>query len=137
MSLLSLPNELLLEIADHLGRESDINSLVRVNKRLCNLLNDYLYKFNLRHGNGLCLYRAAWKGCEGTVPKVFAAGMRSRDISCRVYNPITMAMSHGHDSFACKILEYWEIDPNLAAAPGDSHLFKAVRCNAYQFARLI
>ncbi|KAF8417826.1 ankyrin repeat-containing domain protein [Tirmania nivea] len=41
-TLLSLPNELLLEVAQHLPRFSDLNSLLLCNQRLCYVLSPHL-----------------------------------------------------------------------------------------------
>ncbi|KAL2869767.1 ankyrin repeat domain-containing protein [Aspergillus lucknowensis] len=57
MALLGLPNELLTGIAEQLEFESEIEAFARTCKTLYNLLNPFLYKNNVRHGDSMVL---AW-----------------------------------------------------------------------------
>jgi hypothetical protein len=47
MLLPSLPNELVLLIAENLELEKDINAFARTNKQLYNILDPYLYCHNM------------------------------------------------------------------------------------------
>ena len=49
MSLLNLPNELLLHTATFLNKESDILSLIRLNRHTYHLFINYLYDYNVKH----------------------------------------------------------------------------------------
>lgn len=44
--LLNLPDEILLIIGEHLPSENDLNSFHQTNRRLYQVLNDYLYRSN-------------------------------------------------------------------------------------------
>lgn len=67
MSLNSLPNELLLSVADNLDRHSDINAFARSSRRLYGLLNKILYRLNNVHtGRRPALLWAAERGREAT-----------------------------------------------------------------------
>ncbi|KAJ5314176.1 Velvet factor [Penicillium atrosanguineum] len=59
MSLLNLPSELLLMIADRSDSQSDINCLVRVNRHLWEVVNLHLYQCNIAHCEGEGLNWAA------------------------------------------------------------------------------
>ena len=73
MSLLRLPNELLLCLADKLD-ERDINNLVRTNHRLYHAVNRYLYRHNVNNFGGVALLWAAYHGIEGTFRKLLGEG---------------------------------------------------------------
>lgn len=78
MSLSTLPAELLEAIAQELPTERHINSLVRVNRRLCQVLNRYLYRRNDTEGkprSGNALYWAARKGLAETILRAEALGI--------------------------------------------------------------
>lgn len=55
MPLLTLSNELLLEIASYFKYDSDIYTLMRTSCRLYHLLGTYLYQHNARYCNGSAL----------------------------------------------------------------------------------
>jgi hypothetical protein len=55
MSLLALPNELLLLIAEHVQTEKKLYFFLRANRRLYNLLLEYLYQHNVDHHSAYCL----------------------------------------------------------------------------------
>lgn len=58
--LLSLPNELLLLIAETLSDQMDVNSLLQANRRLSIILRDHLLKRNIKHhGSSALLWAAA------------------------------------------------------------------------------
>jgi hypothetical protein len=65
-SLLHLPAELLLLVANFLDREGDINSLVQANSRIYALLNPYLYRRNSLNSQTSELLWAAQRGSEAT-----------------------------------------------------------------------
>jgi ankyrin repeat protein len=66
MSLLNLSNELLQCISEILQLERDINAFTQVNRRLYHLLNNYLYRYNIKHSGGSALLWAALNGQEAT-----------------------------------------------------------------------
>ncbi|KAJ5338084.1 ATPase inhibitor IATP mitochondria [Penicillium brevicompactum] len=62
MTLHALPNELLLNIAEFLDSQSSINAFARINHRCNNLLNSFLYNYNVQHHYGDALHWAAARG---------------------------------------------------------------------------
>jgi ankyrin repeat protein len=74
MPLLSLPNELLLLIGEYIASEADLNSFLRTNHRLHDLLLDYLYQYNIKHHSSECLHWAAEHGILGTLKKAINQG---------------------------------------------------------------
>lgn len=59
MSLLRLPNELLLCISEKLEFHQEINAFARSSRHLYNLLNNYLYMSNVQKDGGSALFYAA------------------------------------------------------------------------------
>ncbi|KAH8757099.1 putative ankyrin repeat-containing protein, partial [Hyaloscypha finlandica] len=74
MSLLDLPNELLLSIAESLRCESGINAFARTNSQLYCLLNAYLYQYHIRTSDHSALPWAAHHGLTNTVLKFLDLG---------------------------------------------------------------
>lgn len=66
ISLLDLPNELLLWIAGNLKQRRQLNAFARTNRRLYSLLNAYLYRHNVEKENSSALFWAAKHGQEAT-----------------------------------------------------------------------
>lgn len=81
MSLLGLPNELQLCIADNLEFTWDINRLSRVNKRLYELLNPRLYRFDRQYTRTSTLLRGAGYGFEPIVQKLLEDDVFLKNIS--------------------------------------------------------
>jgi ankyrin repeat protein len=98
MSLLDLPNELLLSIASCLRCASGINSLVRANRRLYFLLNAYLYEYYIRTSNHSALPWAASHGLTNTALKFLDLGANLQatldDNKCTT--ALHLASRHGH-----------------------------------------
>ena len=74
MSLLDLPNELLLSIADSLRCESGINAFACTNRRLYCLLDAYLYQYHIQTSDHSALPWAAYHGLTNTVLKFLDLG---------------------------------------------------------------
>ena len=74
MGFLNLPNEILFEIIDHLDREQDIYSLIRVHTRFHNLFDDYLYCYNIEHRKYSPLFWAVKHGRESTARELLHLG---------------------------------------------------------------
>lgn len=70
MFLSQLPIELFFYIADALHYECDINALVRTTRRLYDLLNPYLYRYDADHGDSWALHWAMRTGNVVTARKV-------------------------------------------------------------------
>ncbi|KAL4864738.1 hypothetical protein BDV12DRAFT_200818 [Aspergillus spectabilis] len=65
MSLLSLPPELLIMIAEHLESEADLNALSQTNKSLYPIISDTLYRNNIKKHESSALFWAATEGSPG------------------------------------------------------------------------
>jgi hypothetical protein len=55
MLLLNLLNEILLLIAENLQVEGDINTFAQINSRFYNILNPYLYRYNVKQKDSMVL----------------------------------------------------------------------------------
>jgi ankyrin repeat protein len=73
-SLLTLPNDILLLIAEATTSERDLNALTQSNTHLYTLLIDMLYKNNIRHHNSSALFWGARTGQLPTVKRMLALG---------------------------------------------------------------
>ena len=54
MTFFSLPNEIIMEVVENLNKEQDIYSLIHVSRRFYNLLDDYLYCYNIKTSEMQC-----------------------------------------------------------------------------------
>ncbi|KAK2799525.1 hypothetical protein FQN51_006839 [Onygenales sp. PD_10] len=73
-TLLHLPNELLLAIAQWIPSQQDLYSFTRTSVHLHRLLNDYLYEHNVKYEGSKALLWAAYHGHEKTVQKLLEKG---------------------------------------------------------------
>ncbi|KAL2864007.1 ankyrin repeat domain-containing protein [Aspergillus lucknowensis] len=96
MTLLELPQELLLAIASFLEAERDINSLSRTNTQLHALLNPYLYRQNARTSNSSALLWAAVHGRENTARFSLQCGANIAAFDPRGFTPLMIACQLGH-----------------------------------------
>lgn len=74
MSLLLLPDELLLNIGEHITSESDLNNFHQVNRRLYHMFDEYLYIYDAKYHDGLALFWAIRYGNVTVVRKSVMAG---------------------------------------------------------------
>ncbi|CAI7581673.1 unnamed protein product [Penicillium glandicola] len=133
MSLFTLPNELLLVIAEILDSEKDINAFARTSRDCYILLNPFLYAYNVRQRQGSALHWAATQGqsirsghanivalllAHGADPHA-KVGWESRDA-------ITTAVLR-NQAAAASILIDNGVDVNSTAALGDSLLHLAAQ----------
>ena len=87
MPLLDLANELLLHISENFKLERDINAFTRINHRLYNLLNPYLYRHNIQLFQSSALRWAAEYGQEGTARKMLGEGADAKSRIRTVIRP--------------------------------------------------
>jgi hypothetical protein len=91
MSILKLPSELLMSIAESL-ESRDLNALLRCHSYLYKALNDYLYRLNVQH-DAPALYWAASSGSDNTLQRLLDAGANvlwdSPYFACSVQKPAT------------------------------------------------
>ena len=104
MSLLSLSNELLLEIASCFKYDSDINALMQTSGRLYYLLNTHLYRHNIRYFESSAL---EWAICNDVIP--VAQKMLDEGVPVNFLiggsQAIKLAIRYGHESMVELFLE--------------------------------
>jgi hypothetical protein len=96
MSLLSIPNELIVEIGDYLTSPADLNNLVCTNRVFYRLLNERLYKrtpsrkallHTIRHNRISTMQRFIDGGLDVDMPipatLLFDRNTRCRNLGCR------------------------------------------------------
>ncbi|KAL4921709.1 ankyrin repeat-containing domain protein [Aspergillus aurantiobrunneus] len=124
MSLLALPNELLLTVAAYLNSQSAINALMQVNHRLYHLLNIELCLLNIKRLRGSGILWAARMNFLSVVERFVSAGF---DLStCQGDHPIFDASEHGHIEVVQYILNKGA-DPNLRRYGNRTSVYLASR----------
>src|SRR5438034_10145144 len=98
MPLLYLPNELLLCIAQNLELKRDTNALARTNRRLHNVLNDYLYCHGVAQFGSSALFWALKHGRETTAQKLIGAGANVQVRDFDGYTPLLLAAKYGYNA---------------------------------------
>ncbi|KAJ5897425.1 hypothetical protein N7504_007713 [Penicillium tannophilum] len=85
MSILALPNELILHIATFLSEDLDIASFLQANHRLKNLLGEYVFQNNLSRHDGSALPLCVKYGLKSGVQKLLKLGAKGDEIDsdCR------------------------------------------------------
>ncbi|KAI2681643.1 hypothetical protein DTO027I6_4830 [Penicillium roqueforti] len=97
MSLLSLPNEILLAIADNQDCEKDINAFARTSGRCYILLNPFLYAYNVREHQGSALHWAATQGIVRAAQESLQQGAEIESRDWETQNPpLILAAYYGH-----------------------------------------
>lgn len=97
MSLLQLPNELLLNVASFFFYECDINVLMQTSRPLYYPLNTYLYRHSIRFGEGSALEWAFANGHTPTARRMLEAGALLSDHLHECWHPMTVAWVFGYD----------------------------------------
>ncbi|KAF7171061.1 hypothetical protein CNMCM5623_003528 [Aspergillus felis] len=121
MPFLSLPNELLEIIAANLQFECDLNALVKTNRSLYNLLNPYLYRFNVQQRGSSAVSWAAERGRPETLQKLIqeAANLNIRVDNHAVAQPLLTAAMEGHIGVVKVLLDHG-IPPDQIHDPADN-----------------
>lgn len=96
MHFSDLPDDIYFAIAEQLGEESDINVLSRSSRRLHQILNSFLYQYNIRYYNGWGMCRAIHMNCEAALLKFIAHGADVRALE-RVDEPFDRR--HGENPY--------------------------------------
>jgi ankyrin repeat protein len=96
MSLLGLPNEILLLVTLSHELEADINALARTNRRLYSLLNLHLYWHNVLYSGSRALLWAAKHGQEPTIRMLLDAGAHLEPETGGNSTPVSLATENGH-----------------------------------------
>jgi ankyrin repeat protein len=92
-----LANELCLSIAENLRSERDINAFARTDCRLYRLLNEHLYRHNVRYRESSALLWGSKHRQEGTVRKTLKAGADVDVSDNEDRTPLFIAAGKGHD----------------------------------------
>lgn len=141
MLLLSLPNELLLHVAKPLG-EKDINSFLKVNRRLASLLTPCLHALAIQEtGSMTALQWAAWNGHESLARLVLEKGA---DINFQYprqdnWTPATalhLAVEAGNEGIVRFLLEHGA-DTSIPNPRGGTVLHSCTRINSIPIMRLL
>ncbi|KAJ5777044.1 hypothetical protein N7520_000290 [Penicillium odoratum] len=117
MTFHRLPNELLLSVMKYLTLQKDTNSFARANVRLYNLLNAYLYGYNVEQNQSSALLWAAKNGQEDTAKTSIAEGANIRLVSEADWTPLSWAAFYGNETVVKLLLVTDSVDP-------DSRIFK-------------
>jgi ankyrin repeat protein len=138
MSLLDLPNELLLSIVGNLTRESDINALVQTNRRLYYTLNLFLYRFSVARGNNSAL---RWAALHGFYPLVqtllnLGANPRATPRNSSHVTALHMACANGHQSIVEALIQSGA-DVNAKTTTGITPLHEAIAEGFEGIARIL
>jgi ankyrin repeat protein len=96
MSLLDLPNELLLGISEYLASEGDINAVAQANRHLYQLLGGYLYRYNVQQSGSSALLWAARHGQEATAQKSLREKANIQATNDDEEAPLLLAAENGH-----------------------------------------
>lgn len=112
MSLLRLPCELLLLVAEFLETEEDINALSQVNRVLHAVINPYLYRFNAWNSESSALVWAAAHGVEDTAWISIREGAFPDAGDESGLTAMSIAAMNGHEEMVHLLLETGKVDLN-------------------------
>ncbi|KOS48725.1 hypothetical protein ACN38_g270 [Penicillium nordicum] len=111
MSLLNVPDEVILHLVPHLGYENEINVLCRTTRRFYALLNPVLYKRSITQRNGgHSLEWAAMNGSSPTARLTLEAGAPPAACGGEPWQPFALAAIHGHIEIIRLLYEHG-VDP--------------------------
>lgn len=122
MAFLRLPDELLLSVVSYLTLQREINSFARTNARLYNLLNTYLYRYNVEQNKSSALLWAAKNGQEETAKKSIAEGANVQLVSELNRTPLSWAAWNGNETVVKLLLATDGVDPNPPSSGGETPL---------------
>lgn len=121
-TLENLPAELLHAIADSLDLLPDISSFARVNRRLFDSLNDWLYRYDARYCEMIALEWAAAHGAFHTAKKSIDAGFVNHYLLENLHTYLIIAVKHGHTNIVSLILSQEGVDLNFISEHGETPL---------------
>jgi ankyrin repeat protein len=137
MALLRLPNELLLLVTSYLVTQKDINSLARTTTLLYDVLDAYLYRYNVERDKCSALLWASENGQEVTAKKSVAAGANVNARAGPDRMPLSRAAYYGHIAIVKMLLSTKGVEPDAPNSRGDSPLSLAARNGQYRVVRLL
>ena len=138
MAFLSLPNEIIIEVVECLDNQRHINSVIRVNRRLYNILKDSLLRYNIRFRGGSALIQAARKGRLETVCELLRlrANVNIKAGSVLGKTALHIAAEKGFPTTAKLLLEAGA-DPEVIGVQGQKPLFTALVAGHEEIAGMI
>ncbi|RHZ59002.1 hypothetical protein CDV55_105232 [Aspergillus turcosus] len=119
MNLLSLPTELLLEIAKHLESQAWLNAFARTNRHTFSIINSYLHRYNADYQQHTALAFGACRGLENVIRRSLAA--KPGDINAKIgsiiptsgeafHTPVCYALQHGQTRVLELLLDEYGAD---------------------------
>ncbi|KAL4886838.1 ankyrin repeat-containing domain protein [Aspergillus karnatakaensis] len=106
MSLLLLPRELHLMIANNLESEADLNAYCQASKCLYPLLSEHLYKNNTKNHKSSALFFAAKVNNVKVAKRAIASGADVNTEDVKLVTPLVQAAVHVHIEVAVVLLEH-------------------------------
>ncbi|KAF7178977.1 hypothetical protein CNMCM7691_007852 [Aspergillus felis] len=103
MNLLSLPNEVLLEIAKHLQNQAWLNTFTRTNRFIFSVVNPHMHRYNADYHQHTALAFGACRGLENVVRRALAA--KPGDINAKIGSIIPICEEPFHTPL-CYALRY-------------------------------
>lgn len=138
MSLLALPNELLLIIASRLKKLSDVNALTQVCRRCYEVINFYVYVRDIKDHEGNGLIRASRHGHLGAVRKFLDQRQDPFDYFDNNNGiPLFEAALYGHKEVVLLLLDYVPTIPQKTLEVHNGALSNALRGSHDQVARVL
>lgn len=104
MTILTLPDELILVVAETIPAQADLSALCRTNRRLYCLLSDLLHATNIKHGNSSALFYGAEGGNLGIVQRMIDLGADVNSI-LQEQTVLESAVCNGHADITKYLLE--------------------------------
>lgn len=139
MTLLTLSNELVVEIVSYLQYDSDINALMQVSGRLYYLLSPYLYRHNARYFEGTALSWAVQNNVASAAQKAIEGGALGSISKLHGPIPFETAISSGHDTLVKAFLgpgsRVAELEKWIQPIPGSEYQDNKDRKYHYQLDR--
>src|ERR1051326_8608193 len=134
-----LPSELILEIAECLGIQTNINHFAQVNRRLYALINPYLYRENASIFGSTALLWAARHGNLSTTRFALEQGADTSLTDESGLTPLSLACLHGQAGVVAALLR---AQPEIDLNRGDEQLRKtplslAAACGHAEIVKLL
>ncbi|KAJ5804844.1 hypothetical protein N7474_010731 [Penicillium riverlandense] len=105
MSILTLPNELLLLIMEQLETEKEIFALLQVNRRLYEISMPLLYQHNVQYLAGSALHRCAASGQQIGIQRLLEFHADPNTIDEDGIQPLALAINGGHRDIISLLIE--------------------------------
>ncbi|KAJ5255295.1 hypothetical protein N7497_007223 [Penicillium chrysogenum] len=138
MTLLSLPNELLLAISGSQDCQRDINAFARTSRRCYALLNSLLYAYNVRQHQGSALHWAASQGQLRTAQESLRQGAQINSRNRKTgKTPIIQSVHSDHADIVALLLAHGADLNAKGGGEPDEAIISAVTRNKAAVARVL